>query len=69
MTMSTNTDALGHVVEKVPEELRDIRSWAERALSTEGLKELGLIVATVIVWGVIFLSLHHALDSYTITGF
>ena len=68
--MSTDTNALGNEVQKVvPAEWKDIRSWAERLLTKRRMMETGLVMSTVLIWGLLFTALNQALQNYSIVGF
>ena len=68
--MSTYINALGNKVQKaVPAEWKDIRSWAEKLLTNRRMREAGLVMSTVLLWGLLFASLNQAMQNYSIIGF
>ena len=68
--MSTDTNALGNEVQKVvPAEWKSIRAWAEKLLAKERIRETGLVMSTVLIWGLLFTALNQALQNYSIVGF
>ena len=68
--MSTYINALGNKVQKaVPAEWKDIRSWAEKLLTKKRMMETGLVMSTVLIWGLLFTALNQALQNYSIIGF
>ena len=68
--MSTDTNALGNEVQKVvPVEWKSIRPWAEKLLTKKRMMETGLVMSTVLIWGLLFTALNQALQNYSIIGF
>ena len=68
--MSTDTNALGNEVQKVvPAEWKSIRTWAEKLLTKERMMETGLVMSTIVMWGLLITLLNQALQNYSIIGF
>jgi hypothetical protein len=44
-----------------------IRSWAESSLEKEKIAEIVLVISTLVLLGVIFFSVHQALQNLTMT--
>ena len=64
--------AYSHVMHDVThwdfEGWQHIRSWVERSLEKQKIAEIALVISTLVILGVIFFSVHQALQNLTMTG-
>ncbi len=64
------TDARGiRTLEAMHPDWETVKEWAKTKLTKERIHEAALCAATVSLIGVVFLSLHMAMQNYIILGF
>ena len=66
--MTTYTKAVG-THETIHPDLETVKEWAKGTFTKERIREAALCAATVSLIGVVVLSLHKAMENYTILGF